>query len=296
MLPARFSRRLEAIASDRKSGAIELAIMVVEAFEHLSRSGVMAGRREVTAAVRSLLKAQPTMVPIRNVTEISSAIVVAGSDAPAKLRKLRSFIWESRHSVAVRAASVLPPDSTVITLSRSSTVIEALSIAAKKGRLRTLYVMESRPRLEGRVTAKALALTGIECVMVADAEGPSLVRNVEMAVVGADAVLRDGGIVNKIGTYPLSLACLEEDKPLCVLAESVKLDRRFNSKAWPGSEERDSSELLPRKPARLKALNVYFDLTPPANVSCVVHERGVSRKRWEKEMGKVLGQMTAISR
>jgi translation initiation factor 2B subunit (eIF-2B alpha/beta/delta family) len=94
-----------------------------------------------------------------------------------------------------------------------------------------------------------------------------------------------------VGTYPLALACTDNGKPLCVLAESIKLDRRFSSTTWPGSEERDEFELLPRPPRGLRALNRYFDLTPPANVSCVVHEDGISRQGWAKTMGKILDRL-----
>ena len=296
MLPARFSKRLREIGNDRSHGAIELAIEVVEAFERLSRSEANVERREISSAIRSLADAQPAMVPIRNAAEICREVIVEGKDATAKMRRLRALIEESRHQVAVNAASILPPDSTVVTLSRSSTVIEALSMAAEKGRVRRLYVMESRPRLEGRTTARALARRGVECVLVADAEGPSIVRNADMAVVGADAVLRDGGVVNKVGTFPLSLACRDSGRMLCVLAESIKLDRRFDSKTWRGPERRDESELLPREAGRVSALNVYFDLTAPSDVDCVVHEGGVSKRGWARAMERVFERMTALSR
>jgi translation initiation factor 2B subunit (eIF-2B alpha/beta/delta family) len=164
-------------------------------------------------------------------------------------------------------------------------------VAARSGRLGKLFIMESRPRLEGRATAKAVAEMGVECTLVADAMGPSLIKEVDLAVVGADAILKDGGVVNKIGTFPISLACKDARKPLCVLAESIKLDRRFDSNTWPGSEERDEFELLPRPPRSLRALNRYFDLTPPANVSCVVHEDGISKRGWAKTMGKILDRL-----
>jgi translation initiation factor 2B subunit (eIF-2B alpha/beta/delta family) len=280
------------IAADRKSGAIELALAVVEAFEGLSNSRPPPEEKEMMAAVKFLSNAQPSMVPIRNSAEMCARILAGGGESAFRLGLLWTLIESSRARVAMNSRAIFVKNAVVLTLSRSSTVLPALQVAARSGRLGKLFIMESRPRLEGRATAKAVAEMGVECTLVADAMGPSLVEDVDLAVVGADAILKDGGVVNKVGTYPLALACTDNGKPLCVLAESIKLDRRSSSETWAGSEERDEFELLPRPPRSLRALNRYFDLTPPANVSCVVHEDGISRQGWAKIMGKILDRLT----
>jgi len=291
MLPARFRSRIHRIAADRKSGAIELALAVVEAFEGLSHSRPPAEKNEMRAVVKFLSNSQPSMVPIRNSAEMCARIMAGGGESVSRLGLLRTLIESSRERVAMNSQTLFGRNSVVLTLSRSSTVLSALQLAARSGRLGKLFIMESRPRLEGRTTAKAVAEMGVEGTLVADAVGPSLVKEVDLAVVGADAILEDGGVVNKVGTFPISLACRDAKKPLCVLAESIKLDRRFNSTTWPGFEERDEFELLPRPPRGLKALNRYFDLTPPGNVSRVVHEDGISRRGWATTMGKILDRL-----
>ena len=291
MLPAGFRSRIHRIASDRKSGAIELALAVVDAFEELSYSRETPDASELTAAVKFLSGAQPSMIPIRNAAELCARILTSGGETVSELGLLWTHVEVSRTKVAANAQALFGKGATVLTHSRSSTVLLGLQLAAKAGIIRKLFVMEARPRFEGRETAKAMTKMGVECTLVADAMGPSLVEEVDMAVVGADAVLNDGGVVNKIGTYPLALACKEERKPLCVLAESLKLDRRTSSATWAGAEERDEFELLPRPPRGLRALNRYFDLTPSAYIACVVHEEGISRRRWAKTMGKILDRL-----
>ena len=279
---------MHAIATDRKSGALELALGVVRAFEALCRSRQIPSEIEVRSAAKFLSKAHPSIVPIHNVAEMCALIVTGGGDPVERLQRLRYFLEKSRERVAVNSQGILPPHGSMITISRSSTVLKALSLAGSSRRIGTVYVSESRPRLEGVMTARALTEQGIECVLMADAEGPSLVKDVDLAVVGGDAILNDGGVVNKIGTYPLALACREAGKPLFVLAESIKLERRYDMSTWPGPEERDERELLPKPPKGLRALNRYFDLTPPSLVAAVVHEGGVSKRSWVKAMDKVL--------
>ena len=288
MLPERFRSVLHAIATDRKSGAIELALGVVDAFKVLEKERNLPARAELGAAVSFLAKAQPSMVPIHNTAAICMRIVLGGGSAITSLDAVREFLHDSRGEVASNAVMLFPPHSTAITISRSSTVLLALKLAARSGRLGRLYVMESRPRLEGRNTAREIVAEGVECVLVADAVGPTLAGEFDLALVGADAMLKDGAVINKAGTYALSNSCKAGHKPLIVLTESIKLDSRFTSKTWPGSEIRDEGELLPRPPRGLRALNRYFDLTPSANVRAVVHEHGVSRRGWVGAMEKVL--------
>jgi len=295
MLPARSRSLIHAIAVDRKSGAIELAVKVVDAFEELSGSISPPSANEINTVVKFLSKAQPSMVPIHNTAEICSRILAHGGDVAAELTLLRTFLEESREKVATNSLKVFNSSSVIVTLSRSSTVLAALRLAAASGKLQRVFVMESRPRFEGRVTAREMMILGVDCVLVADAAGPSLLSEADMAVVGADAILRDGAVVNKIGTYPLSLACSESGKPLYVLTEAIKVDRRFSSRDWPDSELRDEKELLPSPPRGLRALNRYFDLSPSANVTAVVHEKGVSRRGWFGEMEKVLAGLLTES-
>lgn len=295
MLPAKFSSRMLRIAADRKSGVIELALAVVKAFKGLSRTRPFPEQHEIGTAVKFLSKSQPSMVPIRNTAELCARIVTGGGRAASRLDILRTHLEGSRARVATNAQRLFRGGAIVLTLSRSSTVLHTLRVAAEAGRIDKLFVMESRPRLEGRETAKAMAEIGVECTLVADAMGPSLVEDIDVAVVGADAILNDGGVVNKIGTYPLALACNEGGKQLCVLAESMKLDLRTNSETWAESEERDEFELLPRPPRGLRALNRYFDLTPPSKVSCVVHDDGISKRGWAKAMGKMLDRLMVES-
>ena len=291
MLPARFRSRIHRIAADRESGAIELALAVVEAFEGLSHSRRPPAGKEIEAVVKFLSSAQPSMVPVRNAAEMCSRIVAGGGEHASGLDFLWDNIEGSRVRAAVNAQAIFGRRAIVLTLSRSSTVLHALQLAARAGRIGKLFVMESRPRFEGRETARAVTEMGVDCTLVADAMGPSLVKEIDLAVVGADAILSDGGVVNKIGTYPLALACKEGRKPLCVLAESIKLDRRCSSRTWAGAEERDEFELLPRPPRGLRALNRYFDLTPSDMVSCVVHDDGVTKRGWAKTMAKILDRL-----
>jgi methylthioribose-1-phosphate isomerase len=143
----------------------------------------------------------------------------------------------------------------------------------ERGRLRHVYVDETRPLLQGaRLTAWELARLGIEHTLVVDSAGPSvLARGLANAVVvGADRIAANGDVVNKIGTYPLALAAARAGIPFLVAAPESTVDARVATGADVEIEVRDGAELRP--PPGTGTLNLAFDVTPADLVTAVVTE------------------------
>lgn len=143
----------------------------------------------------------------------------------------------------------------------------------ERGRLRHVYIDETRPLLQGaRLTAWELARLGVEHTLVVDSAGPSvLARGLANAVVvGADRIAANGDVVNKIGTYPLALAAARAGIPFLVAAPESTVDTRVATGADVEIEVRDGAELAP--PPGTGTLNLAFDVTPADLVTAVVTE------------------------
>lgn len=97
----------------------------------------------------------------------------------------------------------------VLTLSRSGTVADALCEA----RPDRVYIAESRPACEGVGVAEELADCGLEVRLFVDAAMGHVIdeEDVESVLVGADTVLADGSVVNKVGTRLAALAAVDAD-------------------------------------------------------------------------------------
>lgn len=67
----------------------------------------------------------------------------------------------------------------------------------------------------------------IDVKVIRDAEVGTLMESMDLVMVGAEAVLKNGGIINKVGTFPLAICAREMNKPLYVLAESFKFSLMF---------------------------------------------------------------------
>jgi methylthioribose-1-phosphate isomerase len=161
-------------------------------------------------------------------------------------------------------------------------VIRALH---RRRRLGQVYVDETRPLLQGsRLTAWELDRLGIDYRVVVDGAGPTVIARglVDAAIVGADRVTANGDVVNKVGTYPLALACARAGVPFVVAAPESTIDEATPTGFDVEIETRADAEVVEWSgvriaPAGAQALNLAFDVTPADLVTAIVTEDRVIR-------------------
>lgn len=152
-----------------------------------------------------------------------------------------------------------------------------------RGALGRVYADETRPLLQGsRLTAWELAQEGIDCVVQVDgAAASSILRGlVDVAVIGADRIARNGDTANKIGSVGVALACAYAGIPFVVAAPWSTVDLDTASGEQIPIELRDGSEVvaftgMSTAPAGVPGFNPAFDVTPARLISAIVTERGV---------------------
>ena len=171
----------------------------------------------------------------------------------------------------------------------------AVALAAHRaGRLRRLWVDETRPLLQGaRLTAYEAARNGMAYTLLTDNAAGSLFAagEVDAVLIGADRIAADGSVANKVGSYPLAvLATLppcavrrgradHDDRPgharRCV-------DRGGAARGTGGDEFMAGMRAggmgrrrHPIAPLGTQAYNPAFDVTPPELVTAIVTEYGV---------------------
>src|SRR5262249_8500689 len=129
----------------------------------------------------------------------------------------------------------------------------------------------------------------IDVTLLPDAAAASTIASGRVAavVVGADRIARNGDVANKVGTYPLALACREHHVPFVVAAPTTTLDLSTPDGASIPIEIRAGSEVtslmsslgpVSLAPAGVPALYPAFDVTPASFVDAIVTERGVSER------------------
>ena len=155
--------------------------------------------------------------------------------------------------------------------------------AVEDGKHIHVYVDETRPVLQGaRLTAWELMEEKIPCTLVTDSmAGYLLYRDmVDLAIVGADRIAKNGDVANKIGTYPLAVLCKEHGIPFYVAAPFSTIDYNTATGFDIPIEERDPREVthvfgkVQIAPDGVTVANPAFDVTPARYISAIITEVG----------------------
>jgi translation initiation factor 2B subunit (eIF-2B alpha/beta/delta family) len=251
-MDAELAARVKLIAEDHSHGAGWLARQAVEA---LARA-VERGHDPVQAA-RALAAARPA------IGAVAGAVgrVLAAGDSQEHLIAQCGALLERRDRAAYSIAVLLRPDleGAVMTHSASATVRAAL-LHGRPGRV---VCTVTEPHQEGRPFADELGAEGLTVELVADSDAAHAVTTVDLLLLGADTVFRDGSLVNKAGTNDLARGAKEAGVPVVVACETFKL-APFDP---PGHGSSDWSDA--------PADEDQFDLTPPGRIDRYVTDEGI---------------------
>jgi methylthioribose-1-phosphate isomerase len=155
--------------------------------------------------------------------------------------------------------------------------------AVEEGKKIHVYIDETRPVLQGaRLTAWELMEEKIPCTLVTDSMAGYLLYHdmVDVAIVGADRIARNGDVANKIGTYPLAVLCKEHGIPFYVAAPFSTVDYDTATGFDIPIEERDPREVThvlgktQIAPDGVNVLNPAFDVTPARYITAIITEKG----------------------
>ena len=240
--------------------------------EELSEAkALLFASRETEPLMRNAVKWVITQVEDsdeRNVTELSNLV-------SSSSQNFQKSLEESKERIAEIGAKRIRTGSVVFTHCHSSTVTYMLSKALKEGRRFEVVCTETRPAFQGRITAKEMLTLGVKTTFIVDSAARSFINNVDLVVVGADAITSEGNVVNKIGTGTIALLAHEARKPFYVVSELLKFDPATLHGEYERIEERGRDEVWKEAPAELNVRNPAFDVTPRDLIHGIICEEGI---------------------
>ncbi|MEI7034897.1 S-methyl-5-thioribose-1-phosphate isomerase [Streptomyces pratensis] len=164
----------------------------------------------------------------------------------------------------------------------------------RQGRLRRLWVDETRPLLQGaRLTAFEAARNGLAYSLLTDNAAGSLFAagEVDAVLIGADRIAADGSVANKVGSYPLAVLAKYHHVPFIVVAPTTTVDLGTPDGTSIIVEQRPGNEVTEVTsphgvaaggggatvvaPLGAPAYNPAFDVTPAELITAIVTEEGV---------------------
>ncbi|MBM4341173.1 MAG: S-methyl-5-thioribose-1-phosphate isomerase [Deltaproteobacteria bacterium] len=176
------------------------------------------------------------------------------------------------------------------------TALGVIYAARDEGKRFHVFVDETRPMLQGcRLTAWELAQEKIPATLITDSMAGVLMAQgkINLVIVGADRIARNGDTANKIGTYGVAVLSRWHHVPFYVAAPTSTIDFAIASGKEIPIEERPKEEVTHiggRRiaPSGVNAFNPAFDVTPHSLIEGIITEKGVLRKPFEKNLKKML--------
>ncbi len=269
-------------------GARNVAIAAINALETLAKETKAKTRKtflqELAEAKQALFAARETEPLMRNAVRwIATQVEDSDERNPIELcnlislsaQKFQKNLQASKDKIAQIGAKRIRDGSTIFTHCHSSTVTHMLATALKEGKHFEVVCTETRPAFQGRITAKEMLSLGVKTTFIVDSAARSFINNVDLVVVGADAITSEGNVVNKIGTGAIALLAQEARKPFYVVSELLKFDPATLYGEYERIEERSRGEVWAEAPAELNVRNPAFDVTPRDLIHGLICEEGI---------------------
>jgi methylthioribose-1-phosphate isomerase len=225
-------------------------------------------------------------------------------------RRLHAQDVDACHRIGDAGAALLPDGVTVLTHCNTGdfatggygTALGVIRSAWRDGKLRGVFVDETRPQLQGaRLTTYELLQDAIPFTLIVDGMAGHFMQRGEVGavVVGADRVAANGDTANKIGTFTLAVLAHEHRIPFYVAAPRSTFDPDTPSGKDIVIEERDPAEVRtvrgqPIAPADSPVANPAFDVTPARLITAFVTESGVLQPPFEAAIA-ALGRINSTA-
>ncbi|MBK5114126.1 MAG: hypothetical protein KGD59_12170 [Candidatus Heimdallarchaeota archaeon] len=278
MLSREFQKDIDKIKIDTIHGAVYLTIELLKAIRsEIERTEI--GVKEFNSMIEELESIHPEMASIR----IAIKLLKEGKSHRIKKKidylNLIDIIYErimfKEKITSTNLMKILMGAQSIMTISYSTTILDAFKQLATNTIDKRIYVLESRPKREGIVLAKRLAELGFRVRLIADAAAGYYAKDADMIVIGADTILPDGSILNKIGSFQLALIAKYYQKPFVVAASTNKLATTGPESLKELIKDKPIEEIYESTMEKLTVKNIYFELIPRELVTIFVSDEEV---------------------
>lgn len=269
------SLRIQGASEVRKQGLNALSREILK----IPTSNLSYFQESVINLTQILEATRPTEPELQSPLHHIRLMVSHGKSGVKEKQAVIDFLhqFEENRKTALRKIAregihLFGKKSVVLTHCHSHSALEIIKLAYENGKINHVYCTESRPLFQGRLTAKDLTDWKIPCTQIVDSAIRSLLEKEKITVflTGADAVLPEG-VINKVGTSTISMACHEKKVPHIVAASTLKFVKKIEV------EERGADEVWPDRPRSLSIYNPAFDLTPKKWIRGIITENGLKR-------------------
>lgn len=244
---------------------------------------------------KSLKATRPTAVNLTKAIDY----LMSDSPSPEELeRKAEQLIQQEINMcerIAQQGVSLIEEGSNILTHCNTGklatpgigTAMGVIYQAHSAGKNVHVYITETRPLLQGaRLTAWELKKAGIPYTLICDSMVGALMQSgkIQRVLVGADRIVKNGDLANKIGTYSLAVQADYHQVPFHSAAPMSTVDLSCEKGGDILIEQRPISEIegvhqhfhsISWAPKNNQKFNPAFDITPASLVSSFILDSGI---------------------
>ncbi len=270
-------------------------------------------RNELERLLSLLAKARPTAVNLVWAVGLMRAAGLNIQD-PRELGEVWSALAMKIHAedIAINKAmgrfggALLDDGDTVMTHCNAGalatagygTALGVIRGAVDMGKKISVIANETRPFLQGaRLTAYELHKDSIPVTVACDNACSLLMRRglVSKVVVGADRIVANGDVANKIGTSGVAILARHYGIPFYVAAPSSTFDLATPDGSLIPIEDRTPLEVThvgstQITPDGVPVFNFAFDVTDHSLITGIITERGVLSPPYTSSIAEIIGQ------
>jgi len=238
------------------------------------------------STIKKLKSLRPTEPYLQNILDK----LEKSKDKNQAQNQILNHFKETQGKINQQALKLIKNKNIIYTHCHSTNVINALINAKKQKTKFEVYNTETRPLFQGRKTSKQLAKANIKVTQFVDSainialSKKQGTKKVSKVFLGCDAILKNGDIINKVGSGAIAILAKENKIPVYVIADSWKF-----AKDNPELEQRAPGEIWDNALKNIKIKNPAFEKVQAKYIKAIVSDLGTYRpKKFVRKVRKVI--------
>lgn len=280
-----FKKIVKHIKELKIQGAQNIAISAVMAIKNFVENEGINYKEDLLSELikrkKELIDTRPTEPAIRNTLnyilkdiKLTEFIKIKKEVIERAKFVLKDF-KKSNNNLTEIGIKKIKNNCVVFTHCHSSTVINILKRAHNRGKKFEVHNTETRPLFQGRKTSRELTNCGIKVVHYIDSAVKFALKKADIVLIGCDAILSTGKIINKIGSSLIVDIAFKYEIPVYVCTTSWKFDPQTIVGYEEPLEERNQQEVWPNAPKGIKIENPSFETINPNKITGIISEIGI---------------------
>jgi len=252
--------------------------------------GIVLGEKKLNETANKLRKTRPTAYDLFYAINYMEGEINKGKNPLDAANNYVEDIIKRCRNIGKHGEKLIKNDMRILTHCNAGalatvdfgTALAPIRLAHRKGKKLFVYADETRPRCQGLLTAWELLQEGIKHSIIVDNAAGYFMKNdeIDIVIVGADRIAKNGDFANKIGTYEKAVLAKENDIPFYVAAPVSTFDKNIEDGSQIKIEERGRKELVEINGKKIMpewafVKNPAFDVTPSKYVTGYITENDI---------------------